>query len=198
MQTALTDDPLQQSRGQSLPGDFAIWVFIFAELTVFGVLFVAYAFTRSVHLDLFNASQLTLNRTYGFANTLLLLTSSYFVVRALRAIKAGRNTACGNWIAGALGLGAMFLLLKLVEFHQDFARGITLSANLFYMFYLSLTFFHFMHVAMGMVILAVVAVKAYAGRYTADNHTGVETGGSYWHMVDLVWILLFALVYVIH
>lgn len=183
---------------QPLPGDFAIWIFIFAELVVFGVLFGAYAFARSTHVELFNASQLTLNRAYGFANTLILVTSSYFVARATQSIKAGRGTACGNWLAGALGLGGIFLMLKLVEFHQDFAQGISLSTNLFYMFYLALTFFHFMHVVMGMAILAVVTYKAYAGRYSAANHTGVETGGSYWHMVDLVWIILFALVYVIH
>ncbi len=183
---------------QPLPGDFAIWIFIFAELAVFGVLFAAYAFARSAHVDLFNASQLTLNRTYGFANTVILLTSSYFVVRATQSIKADRIMACGHWLAAALGLGGVFLVLKLLEFQQDFAQGITLSTNLFYMFYLSLTFFHFMHVVMGMVILAVVAYKAYTGGYSATNHTGVETGGSYWHMVDLVWIILFALVYVIH
>lgn len=181
-----------------LPGDFAIWIFIFAELLVFGVLFAAYAFARSAHVDLFNTSQQTLNRAYGFANTLVLVTSSYFVARATLSIKAGRGTACGNWLAGALGLGGVFLVLKLMEFHQDFAQGITLSTNLFYMFYLALTFFHFMHVVMGMAILAVVAYKAYTGGYSAENHTGVETGGSYWHMVDLVWIILFALVYVIH
>lgn len=183
---------------QPLPGDFAIWIFIFAELTVFGVLFAAYAFARSAHLEMFNAAQLSLNRALGFANTLILVTSSYFVARASQSIKVGHSRACGHWLVAALGLGGGFLVLKLVEFHQDFARGISLSTNLFYMFYLALTFFHFMHVVMGMAILAVVARKAYAGRYSAADHTGVETGGSYWHMVDLVWIILFALVYVIH
>ncbi len=183
---------------QPLPGDFAIWIFIFAELVVFGVLFATFAFARSAHVGLFNTSQLTLNRAYGFVDTLVLVTSSYFVARATQSIKVGRNTSCGNWLAGALGLGGVFLILKLMEFHQDFAQGISLSTNLFYMFYLSLTFFHFMHVIMGMAILGVVTYKAYSGCYNVENHTGVETGGSYWHMVDLVWIILFALVYVIH
>ena len=183
---------------QPLPGDFAIWVFIFAELAVFGVFFVAYAFTRASHLDLFDASQRTLDRTYGLANTLVLVTSSYLVARATQAIKAGRSRICGHWLTGAIGLGLLFVVLKLLEFHADFARGITLSTNLFYMFYLSLTFFHFLHVIMGMVILVFVAYKAYAGRYSTEHHVGVETGGSYWHMVDLVWIILFVLIYVIH
>ena len=72
----------------------------------------------------------------------------------------------------------------------------TLSTNTFYMFYLSLTFFHFMHVILGMVILAAVALKARAGGYSVADHTGVETGASYWHMVDLVWLILFPLIYV--
>ncbi len=181
-----------------LPGDFAIWIFIFAELLVFGVLFAAYAFARSAHTELFNASQLTLNRPYGLANTLILISSSYCVVRASEAIQTGRSIVCAHCLSAALGLGGLFLLLKTLEFQQDFAQGITLSGNLFYMFYLSMTFFHFMHVLMGMLILTVVTWKAYNGSYSADNHTGVETGASYWHMVDLVWIILFALVYVIH
>lgn len=183
---------------QPLPGDFAIWIFIFAELMVFGVLFSAFAFARATHVELFDQSQLTLNRDYGFASTLLLVTSSYFVARATQVIKSGNGLWCGHWLSGALGLGMVFLILKIVEFHQDYSHGITLSTNLFYMFYLSLTFFHFMHVVMGMVILTVITYKAYTGRYDARAHAGVETGGSYWHMVDLVWIILFALIYVIH
>ena len=82
---------------QDLPGDFALWVFIFAEMLVFGVLFVAYAFTRMQNVELFNASQLTLSRTYGAINTLALITSSYFVVRAVAAIKLGRTALCVYW-----------------------------------------------------------------------------------------------------
>ncbi len=181
-----------------LPGDLAIWVFIFAELVVFGILFIAYAIARSTHIALFDAAQHAINRTFGFINTGVLLTSSYFVVRAIQAIRHDQQRTCTYWLVAAMSLGASFLILKLIEFHQDAARGITLSSNLFDMFYLSLTFFHFMHVVMGMIILSVVTYKAYKGRYSAANHTGIETGASYWHMVDLVWIVLFALVYVMH
>lgn len=186
------------SSAQPLPGDFAIWIFIFAELLVFGVLFSAYALGRMANVSLFDASQATLNRSYGLVNTLTLVTSSYFVVRATRAIRLGRSAACARWLSGALGLGALFLAVKLLEFQDDFSRGITLSTNLFYMFYLSLTFFHFMHVVLGMIILGFVTYRTYAGAYDANRYTGVETGASYWHMVDLVWIILFALIYVLH
>jgi nitric oxide reductase NorE protein len=90
----------------------------------------------------------------------------------------------------------MFLVLKIVEFAEKFGQGISLSTNTLYMFYLSFTFFHFMHVIMGMIILLAVAWKPHVGEYSATSRTGVETGASYWHMVGLVWIVLFPLIYV--
>jgi len=182
---------------QDLPGDFALWIFIFAEMLVFGVLFVAYAFTRAHNVALFNASQLTLSLTSGALNTLVLITSSYLVVRGVAAIKQDLSKQCAYWLTGALLLGGVFICIKVVEFYAKFAADITMSTNAFYMFYLSLTFFHFMHVLMGMVILACIIIKAWRGGYSAQSHTGVETGASFWHMVDFLWIILFPLVYVI-
>jgi nitric oxide reductase NorE protein len=178
------------------PGDLAIWIFILAELLVFAAFFAAYAFTRMQHVELFNAYQQQLDRRAALINTLALITSSYFVVRAVAAIRTDNRQSCINWLLGALGMGLVFLLVKGAEYAHHFGQGINLSTNTFYMFYLSLTFFHFMHVIMGMVILGAVAVFASQGRYSAEDHTGVETGASYWHMVDLVWLILFPLVYV--
>ena len=183
---------------QALPGDFAIWIFIYAELLVFGIFFLAYAFARAQNVELFNEYQQTLNRETGAINTLLLITSSYFVVMAVNAIRRNAARRCSQWLMLAMLGGAVFVVVKMSEFVAKYADGVNLSTNIFYMFYLSLTFFHFMHVLMGMVILAAVAVKAYRGGYSAQDHTGVETGASYWHMVDLVWIVLFPLVYVLH
>ncbi len=182
---------------KNLPGDFALWIFIFAEMLVFGVLFVAYAFTRAYHIELFNESQLTLSRTSGAINTLVLITSSYFVVRGVTAIKQGVSKQCAYWLTGAFLLGGIFISIKLVEFHAKYAADISMSTNAFYMFYLSLTFFHFMHVLMGMIILAFIIVKVRRGGYSAQDYVGVETGASFWHMVDFLWIILFPLVYII-
>jgi nitric oxide reductase NorE protein len=179
------------------PGDLAIWFFIFAELLAFGIFFLSYAFARAHNVELFNESQQHLNRLSGAVNTVILITSSYFVVRAVAAIREGLARQCAHWLSAAIGLGGAFLVIKLFEFHAHFSAGISLSTNTFYMFYLSLTIFHFMHVILGMVILAAVMLKARRGGYSAEHHTGVETGASYWHMVDLLWIILFPLVYVI-
>ncbi|MCK5335410.1 MAG: cytochrome c oxidase subunit 3 family protein [Gammaproteobacteria bacterium] len=178
------------------PGDFAIWIFIYAELLVFGIFFLAYAFARSQNVELFNESQLQLNRISGAVNTLVLITSSYFVVRAVAAIRENKSQLCARWLLAAVVLAGVFVVIKLAEFSSKFSEGISLSTNLFYMFYLSMTFFHFLHVIFGMVILVAVMQKAKRGGYSSQEHTGVETGASYWHMVDLVWIILFPLVYV--
>ncbi|MCU7837878.1 MAG: cytochrome c oxidase subunit 3 family protein [Candidatus Thiodiazotropha sp. (ex Troendleina suluensis)] len=182
--------------GKYPPGDLAIWVFILAELGAFAAFFGSYAFTRMKNVELFNHYQMTLDKDAALINTFALITSSYFVVRAVAAIRDSDSRGCVRWLVAALVMGAIFLVVKSQEYAHHIGEGITLSTNTFYMFYLSLTFFHFMHVIMGMLILAAVAVKAKRGCYSAEQHTGVETGASYWHMVDLVWLILFPLVYV--
>ncbi len=180
-----------------LPGDLAIWFFIFMELLVFAIAFIAYSVTRLQNLALFNEFQMTLNKEFGAINTILLITSSYFVIRAVHAIKLDQVKSCISNLNIALAFGAGFLVLKSLEYYDKFSAGITLSTNTFYMFYLSLTMFHFLHVILGMIILIAIVFKAKRGHYNAENHIGIESGASYWHMVDLVWIILFPLVYII-
>ncbi len=178
------------------PGDLAIWVFILAELLAFGVFFVVYAVARAKNVDLFNAMQDTLDRDAGALNTVLLITGSWCVARAVAAIKADRRVASADFLGWGMVCGVGFLVVKMFEYEAKFALGVNLTTNTFYMFYLSLTFFHFMHVILGLIILAAVWLKTRRGGYSATDHRGMETGASYWHMVDLVWIILFPLVYV--
>jgi nitric oxide reductase NorE protein len=187
-------DPLEP---KLLPGDFAIWIFIFAELLVFGIFFLIYAVMRARNVQLFDQYQNTLNREIGAMNTLLLITASYFVVKAVHAIREGNLQTCARWLYASLGAGTGFLILKSSEFYAKFSVGISMDTNTFYFFYISLTFFHYLHVILGMIILIAVLIKTKRGKYSALEHTGVETGASYWHMVDLVWIVLFPLVYII-
>lgn len=178
------------------PGDLAIWVFILAELFAFFVLFSAYAFTRLKHLALFNEMQLTLDSNAGMINTLLLITGSWCVARAIAAIKRNHCRHSAHWLLAAIFTGIGFLIVKYFEYGAKFSVGINLDTNLFYTFYIALTMFHAMHVVLGMVILLLVWKKAMAGGYSAQDHHGMETGASYWHMVDLVWIILFPLIYI--
>ncbi|MBL8471561.1 MAG: cytochrome c oxidase subunit 3 family protein [Rhodocyclaceae bacterium] len=179
------------------PGDLAVWFFILAELLVFAVFFAAYAFARAHDVALFNAMQEQLDRPGGALNTVLLITASWCVARAVQAVCEQNHAALGaRWLAGGIACGGGFLIVKCIEYADKFAAGINLSTNTFWMFYLSLTFFHFMHVILGMVILAVLWAQTRRGIYTPGHANGLESGAAYWHMVDLVWIVLFPLVYV--
>lgn len=185
------------SKPRQPPGDLAIWIFILAELLAFGVLFVIYGIARAKNVALFDEMQLTLDRNAGALNTLLLITGSWCVARAVAAIKENRSVSSARWLVAGMLAGVGFLVVKFVEYSAKFAAGVDLDSNLFYMFYLSLTFFHLMHVVLGLVILGFVWHKTRQGAYSATDCHGMETGASYWHMVDLVWIVLFPLVYVL-
>jgi nitric oxide reductase NorE protein len=183
---------------QPLPGDLAIWIFILAELGVFSIFFVSYAFVRLNNLEMFAEGYEHLNRVAGMINTLALITSSYFVVRAVISIKDGDNDTCVFWLRAALVAAMVYVGVKAWEYSETIDAGYSLHSNTFYMFYFMLTFFHFAHVILGMIILWVLAKKTKQRDYSAENYSGIESGASYWHMVDLLWIVLFPLVYVIH
>lgn len=188
--------PISANAARHPPGDLAIWVFILAELLAFGVFFAVYAIVRMGHVELFDAMQPNLDRNAGAINTVLLLAASWGVARAVAAIERGRQAISGRWLGFAILCGFGFLAVKAFEYAAKFRAGINLATNDFYMFYLSLTFFHFMHVILGLAILIGVWAKTRGGGYSAADHHGMETGAAYWHMVDLVWIVLFPLVYV--
>jgi len=186
------------------PGDFGVWVIIYVELITFGLFFIGYAFSRRANLEMFNHSQLMLETTSGFINTLLLVTSSYFVVKAVKSIQKMThesreefNKKASKWLLLAMLLGAGFLVNKIFEFSYIFGEGISLSTNKFFMFYIMLTGFHFMHVLLGSVILFNIFQKTRTHDYTVEDHKGIESGAAYWHMVDFLWIILFPLVYII-
>ena len=185
-------------------GDFAIWIIIYVELVTFGLLFLGYAFSRRSNIEMFNHSQQMLETTSGFINTLLLVTSSYFVVKAVRSIQnmtegshEAFNKKASKWLLLAMLLGIGFLVNKIFEFSYIFGEGINLSTNTFFMFYLLLTGFHFMHVLLGSVILFNIFQKTRVYGYTIEDHKGIISGAVYWHMVDFLWIILFPLVYII-
>lgn len=180
----------------TLRGDLAVWIFILAELLAFGVFFLAYSVTRSRHTALFDEFQATLDRDAGAINTLLLISASALVVKAIHAVRADDSRRGGHLLLAAMVCGGGFLAVKSHEFAGHFAAGMELSSNLFAMFYLSLTGFHFLHVVLGMVVLGILWQQTRRGRYGSSDAHGLESGAAYWHMVDLVWLILFPLVYV--
>jgi len=183
------------------PGDFGVWIIIYIELITFGLFFIGFTFSRRAQIEIFNSSQLLLDQRFGLVNTILLLTSSYFIVKATQIIKSINTKEsfqqASNYIISAIGLGGVFLIIKIIEFTDKYEQGINLSTNTFFMFYFILTMFHFMHVVLGMIILFNLYNNTKNGLYTIEQHRGLESGASYWHMVDLLWIVLFPLIYII-
>jgi len=186
------------------PGDLAIWIIIYVEFITFALLFLGYAFSRRLDVELFNASQMAVNQTSGFINTFILITSSYFVVKAVQSIRnmtqesqKDSNIEASKWLLFAIMCGVAFLVIKITEFSHIFGMGINLSTNKYFMFYIMLTIFHFLHVLLGSGILFFIYKKTKIYGYLPNDSKGIETGASYWHMVDLLWIVLFPLVYII-
>lgn len=179
-----------------LAGDLAVWIIIMAELLTFGILFLSYAFARSANVEMFNESQRTLDLNAGALNTVLLITGSWCVAHAVRAVRADKSVAGARWLLVALLCGSGFVIIKVHEFAGKIEAGIDLSTNTFYMFYIMLTAFHFFHVIFGMVFLLILWFKTRQGVYGSHDHHALESGAAFWHMVDLLWIVLFPLVYV--
>ncbi|HJV26211.1 MAG TPA: cytochrome c oxidase subunit 3 family protein [Aromatoleum sp.] len=188
--------PAEVPVGKRLPGYLPVWAFILAEMLLFAVLFASYAFARVNNVEMFNLYQQTLDRNAGAINTLLLVTGSWFVVLGVQASRRDDSRAASRHIGLGFLCGAGFLAIKVFEYAAKFGTGITFSTNTFYRFYFGLTFFHFMHVILGMVVLAILWLKTRQGAYGSHDAHGLESGAAYWHMVDLLWIVLFPLVYV--
>ena len=181
-----------------LPGDLAMWFFILMELTVFAIFFIGFAVAERLNPELFAGGRENLHLWVGLVCTLALVISSYFVALAVLRVRENNNPAAKNYLLLALLFACVYLGVKLWEYSQLIELGYGLSTDTFYTLYFFTTAFHFMHVLLGMIILAYMANKAGKGAYSPLACQGFEAGAAYWHMVDLVWILLFFLVYIVH
>ena len=180
--------------GTHVPGESSMWFFVIGDLLIFGVYFVTYVYYRGLNHDLFLRSQARLNLDIGALNTVVLLTSSLFVVLGTRAVRAGMKSNGLRLIGIAVVCGATFPVLKLFEYVPEIAAGVTPGTDLFFMFYFVMTGLHLCHVLLGLVILSFV-IRDLRGS-ARPRVTFVETAATYWHMVDVLWLILFALLYV--
>jgi len=174
-----------------------IWAFLATEVLLFGALFTAYTVYRAKFPDLFQAEHLKLNRVLGTLNTVVLITSSLTVVLGVDAIRRGKARLLQLYYGATVLLGAVFLCVKYVEWTEEFHHGLFPDTNIFFSLYFVMTGLHGIHVLLGMCVLAYVVVLAGRGRLSAEYTTPVEITGLYWHFVDLVWIYLLPLLYLI-
>jgi nitric oxide reductase NorE protein len=173
-------------------GEPSMWFFIIGDLLIFGFYFVCYMYYRGQNQELFLQSQQHLNQGSGVINTLILLTSSLFVALATESLRRHRLPSARRLMAVGVAFGAIFPLLKVVEWVPKLSAGLTPGENLFFTFYYMMAGMHLCHVLLGLGILGFVLRDLHAPE---PDVKFVETGAVYWHMVDLLWIVLFALLY---
>jgi nitric oxide reductase NorE protein len=173
----------------ALPGNPLMWILIISELLVFGAALVGYAGARAFDPAGFAAAQDELDRLAGTINTAVLLTSGLFAALAVEAARTGHARAVRCWLAVAGALGIVFLVVKGHEYAGEIAAGRGLDTPGFFMLYFLITGFHALHVAAGLLILALVAIWP-----SVEN---VETGTAFWHMVDLIWVIVFPCLYLL-
>jgi len=188
---------------------FGMWLFLCTEVLLFAGIFTAYAIYRGAYPEAFAAASRTLDMPLGTFNTLLLVTSSFTVVMAHHAVSHGKNRTTFYYLAASIVMGLGFLVIKAFEYQHKFHVGAlpgkfyaleTLQvpgASIFFTVYFLATGLHALHVCVGLGVLAFVARRAWLNRYSPQAYTGVELGGLYWHLVDLVWIYLYPLLYLI-
>jgi nitric oxide reductase NorE protein len=180
-----------------LPGEEGVWIFIFGDMMVFSLFFGVFMYYRSLDIAAFTLSQATLNQNYGAINTVLLLTSSWFVVLGLHAVKKNMGQLASRLFTAALLCGLGFAAIKFVEYGEKISAGYTLTSSDFFMYYYILTGIHFLHLIIGMGVLLFLRSKAKNPQLSAADIRNFESGTAYWHMVDLLWIVLFPLLYLV-
>ncbi|BBX62377.1 cytochrome c oxidase subunit III [Mycobacterium saskatchewanense] len=170
---------------------------IFGDMTVFAVLFGVYLYYRAGQPQLFERSQSHLNQAFGAVNTLVLLTSSLLVVTAVRAVRAGAPRLARRLVYGAMTCGAIFVVNKAIEYGQKISHGLVPSSNQFFMYFYVMTGLHLLHVVLGMALLGLMAHLTRRATLTGREQGYLEGAGCFWHMVDVLWIVIFALVYLV-
>lgn len=207
--TALAEqfDDLEQQHESS---SFGMWVFLATEVMFFGGLFTAYILYRNFYLPAFEAGSRLLNVKVGAANTAVLLCSSLTMALGVRAAQLGKKKLLITFLVLTLILGLAFIGIKLgLEWRHDYLEGFAPGVNwtfhgtdwrhleLFFCFYFFLTGIHALHMLIGVGILTTLIVLAGRGRFSPQRYNPVEVSGLYWHFVDIVWIFLYPLLYLI-
>lgn len=199
-------DNLEQQREA---GTLGMWVFLITEVMFFGGLFTAYVVYRSFNPTDFAQASNELDIVLGGINTAVLISSSLTMALAVYCSQVGNRKGLILFLALTLLLGLTFLGIKVVEYGEKFAhhlfpgpsfsftKGDPQKAELFFSLYFAMTGLHALHMVVGVGIITALIIMAARGRFSPEYHTPVELSGLYWHFVDIVWIFLFPLLYLI-
>lgn len=179
-----------------IPGEPGVWVFVLGDLLIFGLFFSVYSYYRALDVEAFREAQLLLNQNFSAFNTLLLLISSWFLVLAMTDIRERSGKVAPRLFVAACFCGLGFLVVKTLEYTEIIGTGIGITTNDFFMYYFVLTGLHLVHVVIGIGVLVFLLGLSKRKLSTSDVRI-MESGCTYWHMVDLLWIILFPLLYLV-
>ncbi len=179
---------------EDIPGEAGVWVFVLGDMLVFGLFFCVYVYYRAFDIEGFREAQFVLNTNLGALNTLVLLLSSWLVVIAMGVAREGQGEEARRFLIGALACGIFFSLIKSFEYTEVALAGIGITTHEFYTYYFIFTGIHLVHVLIGMGVLLFM-LGLVRGELSSERLQMMESGCVYWHMVDLLWIILFPLVY---
>jgi cytochrome c oxidase subunit 3 len=190
-----------------------MWLFLLTEILLFGGLFCAYAIYSTEHAAMFHSAHKMLDWKMGALNTVVLITSSLTVALAIRSIQLNNRKAAIWLLVATIVCAGIFLVVKYFEYshkfhigllpghfyHYDGSEGVIIGNNphIYFSIYFAMTGLHGIHVVIGMIVLGWVLVRLMNGEFNSEYYTPVELGGLYWHLVDLIWIYLFPLLYLI-
>jgi cytochrome c oxidase subunit 3 len=186
-----------------------MWVFLVTEVMFFGGLLVAYLLYRVWYPEAWAEGSLDLDIRLGGFNTVVLIASSLTMALAVRSAQIGAQRATVRWLLGTMALGTTFLVVKYFEYAEKFELRHVPGTNfvyegpharqveIFFSLYFGLTGLHALHMVVGVSLLSVICWMAWRRRFSPDWYTPVEISGLYWHFVDIVWIFLFPLLYLV-
>lgn len=183
--------------GEHVPGEVGIWVFVLGDLLVFTLFFLVFLVYRSADVELYRESKMQLNVHLGALNTVLLLLSSWSLATSVAALRSGQEALCKNTLSFTVLCGIGFVVVKYFEYSEKVGAGFTLLSNDFFMYYFVFTGIHLLHLLIGLVVLAYLWLCLRRGGLGRVSTMTMESGATYWHMVDLLWVVLFPLLYLL-
>lgn len=186
----------EKPRGH-MPGEEGVWLLISGDLILFSLLFAVFLVMRGEQHEVFEQGRALLNQNWGLLNTLLMLTSSWFVAIAVQAARRQLVNVTIRCFGAALACGLGFAVVKFFEYSEKLGAGLTITSNDFFMLYFIYTGIHLLHVFIGMGVLITLIVYSRSGGFVPNKLRNLESGASFWHLVDLLWIVLFALLYLV-
>ncbi len=180
-----------------LPGDPGVWMFITADTLMFGVFFFVFTQARLAAPAAYEEARRQLSPGFGLFDTLLLLTSGWLVALAIESVRELRPSEASARLKIAMALGVGFAISKLTEWTLEIRAGHTITSGEFFAYYFAFTAIHFVHLLLGLGVLTWCVMRLGRGPIDQKSILWIESGGCYWHMVDLLWIVLFPMLYLV-